>query len=145
MRRGRPRNDAAKDAKIAEAVYRLCMWGFALPEVFEAVAGAALSELGRGDHAARALGADRVKQIYGEWMKSQELRAVRWRYAKQALELRRPPGSLRALAKKVVRGWWPRYDGPGPGDPELSPKGHEDYLKHRLRWSGQKQGRKIDR
>jgi hypothetical protein len=156
--RGRPRNAdsaerCAQDEAIAIAVHRLSLWGFPLrSEVLGAVAKAALKELGRGDHVGRALGPDRVEQIYKRWLLEQrEARSFeryletgkiadvnplfleRWRYTKETLERDRPRGSALNLACKLVRGWHPRTRLTGFVSPgaTLSPRAEAEYLAFR--------------
>src|SRR6185437_13718002 len=121
MRRGRPRSQ--HNERIAEAVHRLSLWGAPQDKVFCEVGRAAQRVLGRADHVGRALGADRVEQIYKGWIAEQlELRSLgryscteqlpevnplflqRWRYTKLSLAVHRPSGSTFALACKLLRG-----------------------------------------
>jgi hypothetical protein len=157
--RGRPRNAdsperCVQDGAIANAVHRLSTWGFPLrSEVLEAVGKAALKELRRGDHVGRALGPDRIEQIYKRWLNEQrEVRSFehylktgkiadvnpifseRWRYTKESLATVRPRGSVLNLARKLLRGWKPprrRADGYVHSEPGLTPRAESEYLAFR--------------
>jgi hypothetical protein len=151
--RGRPRNDgdpelAAADERIAQTIYRLNLWGFGLTsDVFDTIAHLACIELGRKDHTGhRALGAERIEQIYKHWLKRHVyLRSferyhlthevpdvnpifpLRARFTRSSLAAHRPRGSLKGLARKLLQGWHPKsktkanagYISP---EPELTPK-----------------------
>lgn len=109
-KRGRPRNTdspktAEADSAIARTVYALACWGFPLRSrddragVFELVGAQALRVLGRADHEKKALGPDRVEQIFEGWFKAEQAHRAqhglwplqaRWRYTKNSLHERCP-------------------------------------------------------
>ncbi len=154
-RRGRPANadqpqEAAADEIIAKTVSQLMFWGFSQGEVCKCVGVLAAQILHRTNHAQRGLGPERIEQIYETWLCSHPLPNFargRWRYPKRELERRRPrlcgkAMSRNQLARRLLmsRGQWPcQLDEPSPfvplGDPELTPKAHDDYLRSAAFWA----------
>lgn len=148
-RRGRPRNEAnpkiaEHDRIIAMTVYQLACWGLPLrtgsdsPGIFEAVGLQACSVLQRSDSNRRALGPDRVEQIFEAWFKKEQALRLsrrqwplkeRWRYTKESLGESIPDKRMNVcqLAEELLKnkGRWVR---PGPtlshGDLILSPKAY---------------------
>lgn len=127
-RRGRPRahsdpRTAAADATIGRTVWQLLSWGYTMrsrglkPGVCEAVGTAARDVLRRGDSAGRALGPDRVEQIFNAWLPTSEsgiryrpLQKIWTRITKDSLIARRPHrGSLDDHARTLLEhgGRWP--------------------------------------
>lgn len=80
------------------------LWGFSQDETCEAVAQAARKVLDRKDHAGFALGAERIEQIYEAWLFTHRVRLERWKYSKNWLKGTAPPGSIKELAERLVRG-----------------------------------------
>lgn len=128
-RRGRPPSvsnphTAAADGAIALSAYYLLDCGFpgrtgnSGPGVFEVVGLEACRVLKRVDSYGRALGPDRIEQIFEDWFTSeQEARRrdrrwplrERWRYTKESLSERAPRGmSLAEMAADLLRnnGQW---------------------------------------
>ncbi|BAO29374.1 hypothetical protein [Sulfuritalea hydrogenivorans] len=146
-RRGRPRSSsspqtAAADSAIGRSVYQLASWGYPLRSrgdgagACEVVALEARRILNRADSDGRALGPDRVEQIFESWFsREQEARREgrqwplreRWRYTKSSLAERIPDKTLglEGLAAELLRndGRWVGRELVMPcGDLELAPK-----------------------
>jgi len=146
-RRGRPRSSAnpktaADNRVIALTVYNLVCWGFPLRSrgdsagVCELVALQARQILKRTDNYGRALGPDRVEQIFEEWFKAEQAtrkeRGIwplkkRQCYTKESLAERIPDKRLmlEGLAAELLsnEGKWVRPGRALPhGDLVLTPK-----------------------
>jgi hypothetical protein len=114
---------ATADALIGRTVHIMIEWGMRQRTigrgtreklgVYEAVGLAARTELGRTDSGdQRALGPDRIKQIYEKWRKAKSVRSTRSFYTKESLAERHPLKGVsvielaRVLLKKKGR-WAP--------------------------------------
>lgn len=148
--RGRPSliedpNATRADEVIAWTVYRLLMMGFALrsrnstPGVAEVVAKEALVMLKRADSYGKALGPDRIEQIFESWFKREQKRRcnakewplrARWRYSKGSLKERVPSKvmPIEQLAARLLKngGSWPDKSPVVHGDLILSPKARKE-------------------
>lgn len=144
-RRGRPPNKASParrqiDATIGKTIWTLACWGFPLRRrVYPLVGVLARTVLGLKDSAGRALGPDRIEQIFEDWHSVSEYRHGRpWmRYTLRSLEVRQPVCgfTLEQVAEALLRdgGEWLHVD-PGDDqyfrfDPEMTPKAHANYLR----------------
>lgn len=130
-RRGRPPSSASPQRReaeesIARTVYRLLCWGFTLrsrgarPGVAEVVGRLAQLELGVIDSSGRALGPDRIEQIFERWWRVQP---GGWngkgRLARPWLRVMLQPRSTAHGAGLIDRRphWYPR--GPDAGEPTM--------------------------
>lgn len=146
-RRGRPRSSSspktlAADTAIARTVYHLVTWGFPLRSrgtdagVCEVVGLEACRILQRTDSVGRALGPDRVEQIFEAWFDVEQASRrtsrrwpliERWRYSKGSLTARLPDKGLsleEVAAELLLHGgcWIRQYPSIPTGDLELNPK-----------------------
>lgn len=147
-RRGRrPRSEAspktaAADQVIGRTVWNLVIWGFPMrrrgeyPGVCEVVGLKARQAIDRADSDGKAIGPDRIEQIFEAWFKQEQITrraerrwplSERWRYTKDSLSDRRPDKrlSLDEYADLLLKNGG-NWDGPRPllpsGDLVLTPK-----------------------
>jgi hypothetical protein len=81
------------------------MWGFSKPEACTAVGEAAREVFQRTDHTGyRALGEERIEQIYESWRVAAGIRPMRWKYSRDWLRAAAPLGSVTDLALRLLRG-----------------------------------------
>ena len=120
-----------KDAAIGRTLYRLLCWGYTMrsrgtePGVAEVVGHAARGVLGLSDAAGRALGPDRIEQIFEQWFNSDNGLAAE-------------PGGWRSGGKRMLLRPWStakvRVRNPAHGDglvdrrPNWYPRGIQDGL-----------------
>lgn len=140
---------------------QLLLWGFPLRDgVAEVVGQLARSELQRPSAEGGDLGPDQIENIFEIWF-CEHYPAPEWRsqpsrpWNRINVNYRRegaPKGlSLADTARALIRnhGKWPNpeelpghipMDGSretlGCGDPKLTKKAHEEYLRNRLHWIG---------
>lgn len=149
------------DATIAKTVWQLLAWGYPLRSgVAETVGQLARSELNRPSSEGGDLGPDQIENIFERWFKDQQEGSEGgfpldrpWnRYQVDWLRgsgPQYPRLTHREIAKILMqnRGEWPNPEElPGyipehgdmgyvRGDPQLTKKAHEEYLRNRLRWA----------
>lgn len=110
QKRGRPRNEddddlRAQDEAIARTVHVLSMYGYSLIEEIPEVVGRLAAEvIARTDHKGRALGADRVLQIYKAHRQAASVPIKPGRLTKKSRVAHRPENeSLDETARRLLR------------------------------------------